>query len=379
MSANSRGFGWSLFVLCLLAFPFTAWGQDLKRPALPGAGGDGAQDGEPDQKRVDGWKRSNERLYLGRPIARTMHWRGAEWLTRESREREERTQLLLDNLGIEPGQVIGDLGCGNGYLSLPMAARTGEGGRVLAADLQPEMLALLEKRAAAEGIENIQTLVSTGSEPGFPPASCDLILLVDVYHELDDPEGVLAGIRRALAPGGRLALVEFRSEDASVPIKPEHKMTKAQMLGELAFNGLRFSSEFNGLPWQHLVFFEAVSDPRDVVPTLAQRSTAAAEAVARGAARAWLADDGPTLRGFLGRHCAGRGAWVGRIDARFDPLTFGGEGWRLESAVSIARPGPTTWRLWCSAPAGDLVGRLSEREPGLWRFDNIGFVPVLRR
>lgn len=366
MSAKSRGFAWLLVFFCASAAGprASASVQDFKQPA-------------PSKRK--GWDRAKERTYLGRPIARTMHWRGAEWLTRDTREREERTQLLLDNLGIQPGQVVGDLGCGNGYLTLPVAGRTGPKGRVLAADLQPEMLTLLNKRAAAQGIENIQTLASTGTDPGFPRRSCDLILMVDVYHELDDPEAVLAGVRRALAPGGRLALVEFRAEDPRVPIKPEHKMTKAQMLGELAFNGLRFESEYDGLPWQHLVFFRAVSDPREVVPSIEQRSFAAGEAVARGAARAWLADDGPALRGFFGRDCAGRGAWVGRIDRRFDPLTFGGAGWRLESALEVARPGPTAWRLWCSAPAGDLVGRLSEREPGLWRFDNIGFVPVLRR
>lgn len=379
MSANSRGIVKSVFILCLLALAPAAAAQGFKQPAKPGGQ---EKPGDEDPKKVDRWRRGEERFYLGRPIARTMHWRGAEWLTRESREREERTQLLLEHLGIEPGQVIGDLGCGNGYLSLPMAQLTGRKGRVLAADLQPKMLELLAERAAAQGIENIETLASTGADPGFPPASCDLILMVDVYHELDDPESVLRGVRRALAPGGRLALVEFRAEDRSVPIKPEHKMTKAQMLGELAFNGLAFESEFDGLPWQHLVFFEALGDPRDprdVVPTLEQRSAAAADAVARGAARAWLADDGPTLRGFLGRSCAGRGTWVGLIGPKFNPRSFGGEGWQLESAVSIARPGPTSWRLWCSAPAGDLVGQLSEREPGLWRFDNIGFVPVLRR
>ena len=330
------------------------------------------------KKRVGGGVEVPRKSYLGRPVAKTMHWRGAGWLIRDHRNREEGTETLLDNLRIEPGQVVGDLGCGNGYLSLPIASRVGPRGRVFAADLQPEMLKLLRERAAHKNIVNIQTLQSSASDPGFAPGSCDWILMVDVYHELDRPESVLAAVRRALRPGGRLALVEFRAEDPSVKIKPEHKMTKAQILGEMAYNGLRFESEFNGLPWQHLMWF--VVEPGEFDPRALQaRKRTAGIAMAKGAARAWLADDGRSLRAFLSPHAAGRGVWVGRLDRHFDPRTFGGDGWNLEFSIQTVEPGPGQVRLWCSTVAGDLVGRMSSVDGALWHFQDLGFVPVLRR
>lgn len=193
--------------------------------------------------------------YRGREIAQTMHWRGAEWLMRETRETEENATRLLDALNVQPGWTVCDLGCGNGYHTLPLARLVGSEGRVYAVDIQQEMLDLLAERTAAAGITNVERILGGAADPHLPARSCDLILLVDVYHELAYPERMLGAMRRALEPNGRIVLVEFREEDQDVPIKPLHKMSKAQILTELLPNGLELVGEFDGLPWQHVMMF----------------------------------------------------------------------------------------------------------------------------
>jgi alpha-L-fucosidase/2-polyprenyl-3-methyl-5-hydroxy-6-metoxy-1,4-benzoquinol methylase len=204
--------------------------------------------------------------YLGREIAETMHWTGAEWLLRETRESEEHLSVLLGELGLRPGMTVCDLGAGVGVLSLPIAQRIGPEGRVLAVDVQQEMLDQLGRRAADAGLANIVPILGGEADPGVAPGSCDLILLVDVYHELKRPAEMLAAVRKALKPDGRAALVEFRAEDKQVPIKPLHKMSKAQMLREWESNGFALVEQFDGLPWQHLMFFERDDSPAAAPP-----------------------------------------------------------------------------------------------------------------
>lgn len=193
--------------------------------------------------------------YKGRVIAKTMHFDGAPWLVRESRQREEDTATMLNQLGVRPGMTICDMGCGNGFYALTLAKMVGKRGKVLAVDIQPEMLRLLQARAELAGVENIQLLRGTVVDPKLPPGAVDLILCVDVYHEFSHPEPMLAAMRRALSPEGRLVLVEFRAEDPDVPIKPLHKMSKQQVFNELEPNGFRLARQFDRLPWQHMMFF----------------------------------------------------------------------------------------------------------------------------
>jgi ubiquinone/menaquinone biosynthesis C-methylase UbiE len=205
--------------------------------------------------------------YMGRTIARTMHWTGAEWLLRETREQEENAALMLKQLRIEPGWTICDLGSGNGYHALQMAEMTGDKGTILAVDIQPEMLTMLKARAEGRGIRNIKTILGEPWDPKVPDASCDLILLVDVYHEFGHPEHMLKAMHKALKPDGLVALVEFRTEDPKVPIKPEHKMSRAQIFREWQPAGFAVEREFHGLPWQHLVFLrKAKPDEKPVEP-----------------------------------------------------------------------------------------------------------------
>jgi SAM-dependent methyltransferase len=195
---------------------------------------------------------------MGREIAQTMHYTGAPWLVRESRQREEDCRMLVEALAIKPGQVLCDMGCGNGFYTLELARRVGPRGLVYAVDVQPEMLHMLAERLAREGIRNVRPVLGTPIDPRLPRGSLDLVLCVDVYHEFSHPEAMLGRIRDSLKPDGLLVLAEFRGEDPAVPIKPLHKMTKAQVRAELEPAGYAIERQFDRLPWQHLLFFKAV-------------------------------------------------------------------------------------------------------------------------
>lgn len=194
-------------------------------------------------------------VYMGRTIAQTMHYLGAPWLIRENRENQERCSLMLANLDVKPGMTVCDMGCGNGFYALQMAKMVGEEGTVLGVDIQPEMLKLMSERAAEAGITNVKPILGTIADPKLPEGAVDIILCADVYHEFSHPEQMLAAMRASLAPNGVVVLLEFREEDPRVPIKPLHKMSKAQVNKELTANGFKLVKEFDKLPWQHMMFF----------------------------------------------------------------------------------------------------------------------------
>ena len=193
--------------------------------------------------------------YMGRRIAQTMHYLGAPWLVRESRDREEEPERLIAALDLKQGDHVCDLGCGNGFYSLKIAERIQPRGMVYAVDIQPQMLELLNERARARQVQNITPILGDGDDPKLPAGKIDLLLLVDVYHEFSEPQVMLRQIHKSLKSSGRVALVEFRAEDPEVPIKRLHKMTQAQCLKEFSANGFKLVGQFDQLPWQHVLFF----------------------------------------------------------------------------------------------------------------------------
>lgn len=193
--------------------------------------------------------------FMGREIAHFMSHQGAPWLERPERMAEEQPLRLLGALGLKPGQVVADVGAGSGYLTWRLATNVGPAGRVFATDIQPEMLALLRTNMAARRIDNVQTVLATPEDTGLPPNTLDLIVLVDVYHECAFPFETTRGMAEALKPGGRLVLVEYRGEDAWVPIKRLHKMTEAQVRREMALHQLQWVTNDHRLPRQHILVF----------------------------------------------------------------------------------------------------------------------------
>jgi len=146
--------------------------------------------------------------YEGRQIADTCSYLGADWLDRADRETREQPEKVLDLLAIAPGSTVADVGAGTGYFTVRMAKRVGDKGEVIATELQPEMLRLLDHKVSSEKLSNVRLVRGTDTDAKLPERCCDLVLMVDVYHELTSPPAVMAGVRRALKPAGRLALVE---------------------------------------------------------------------------------------------------------------------------------------------------------------------------
>lgn len=196
------------------------------------------------------------RFYLGREIAQVMGPGGIEWLDRREREQEEHPAEVLAALGLHPGQVVADLGAGSGYFTFRMAPRVGPSGKVLAVEVQDAMLKTLRARAAALKAANVEVVQGSETDPHLPAGTVDLVLVVDVYHELAYPFEVMTRVREALKPGGRVAFVEYRKEDPSVPIKEVHKMSVAQLEKEMRAVGLVRVRTVETLPIQHIVIFE---------------------------------------------------------------------------------------------------------------------------
>lgn len=206
--------------------------------------------------RVDHDPDGTGKFYMSREIAQVMGHEGADWLDRPEREREEQPTKLLDALKIKPGDVIADIGAGSGYLTFRMAPRVGPKGKVLAEDIQPEMLDLIRQRMKARGFSNVRPILGTITDPKLPSNSTDLILLVDVYHEFSHPWEMTRAMVKGLKPGGRIAFVEYRLEDPDVPIKLVHKMSEKQIRKEMAVQPLRWVETLEVLPRQHIFIFQ---------------------------------------------------------------------------------------------------------------------------
>jgi ubiquinone/menaquinone biosynthesis C-methylase UbiE len=191
----------------------------------------------------------------GRRFAQTMGVEGADWLDRAERDAEEDPDRAIDVLKIEKGSTVADIGAGSGYMTVKLAKKVGPQGRVFANDIQPAMLDLINKRLAKGRIANVTVVLGTQDDPRLPLDTLDLVLMVDVYHELSQPQLMLRHIRASLKAGGRLVLLEYRKEDPNIPIKPEHKMSVAEAKLEVEAEGFKLTRTNEDLPRQHILIF----------------------------------------------------------------------------------------------------------------------------
>jgi SAM-dependent methyltransferase len=253
--------GFSVAALACRGEPRSQSAPRVEATAVEGAASEDAGAGDPGRG-----------SYAGRTIARACSFLGAAWLDRPEREESEKPEEVLDALGIHAGMVVADIGAGTGYFTLRLAKRVGKTGKVIATDVQPEMIATLSERVALAGLDNVEAVVVSDREAKLPAGKVDLALMVDVYHELGDPAGTMKQVRTALSPTGRLILVEYRGEDPKVPIREEHKMTLAQVRRELEPMGFRFVESMEFLPVQRIIVF--VRDDAPVVPPAAPAAPA---------------------------------------------------------------------------------------------------------
>jgi ubiquinone/menaquinone biosynthesis C-methylase UbiE len=196
-----------------------------------------------------------EHPVTGRKIAPVMGFAGADWLERSEREKEEAPEAAIAMMGFEKGMSVADIGAGTGYFSIRIAKRVAPTGKVYAVDVQPEMLDRLRDRTSRMQITNVLPVLGAEADPKLPTGQIDAALMVDVYHELSQPQRMLQAIRAALKPDGRLILLEYRKEDPTIPIRPEHKMSIAEVRTELEAEGFKMEKVLDTLPRQHLFFF----------------------------------------------------------------------------------------------------------------------------
>ena len=194
------------------------------------------------------------KFYMDREISFVMGHRAAGWLNRPERIREEMPDDVVANMGLESDHVVADIGAGSGYFSFRIADRV-PSGKVLAVDIQPEMLQLIERQKTDTGVANIEGVLGQIDNPNLAPNSIDAAIMVDAYHEFSHPFEMINGIYNALRPGGRIFLLEYRGEDDLVPIRPLHKMTEEQVVKEMSVFGLEWTETLDFLPWQHMMIF----------------------------------------------------------------------------------------------------------------------------
>jgi protein-L-isoaspartate O-methyltransferase len=244
----------AILVVCLGCLGLVLWGQTASQTAsvVPSS---------PSHAPISDsytYRRPNPdgigKVYMGREIAEVMGHQGSAWLERKSRSTEEQPQKMIDALNLAPTDTVAEIGAGTGYISFQLASRLPQG-KVLAVDIQPEMISTLKTRIKETGAVNVEPILSTEQSPNLPPNSIDLAIMVDAYHEFNYPKEMMVAIAQALKPKGRVALVEYRAEDPRVFIKPHHKMSQAQIRKEMKAAGLTWQSTLSVLPQQHLAIF----------------------------------------------------------------------------------------------------------------------------
>jgi putative heme-binding domain-containing protein len=177
------------------------------------------------------------------------------WLTRPERDGDERPDTLLDALAIPKGATVADLGAGTGYFTWRLAQRVGAQGKVIAVDVQREMLDRVAVELKKRNVANVELTLGTERDPRLPEGSIDLALIANAYHEFSNPEAIMAAVRRSLKPGGRVVVLEYAKEDSRIPVSPLHRMSFDEIRSEIEPLGFELDRVLDFLPMQHGLIF----------------------------------------------------------------------------------------------------------------------------
>jgi ubiquinone/menaquinone biosynthesis C-methylase UbiE len=167
-------------------------------------------------------------------------------LAREGRNAVQRPKELVAAMNVRPGSVVADVGTGPGYLLAYLSEAVGGAGQVIAEDIFDDFLEAARERAKSKGLGNVSFVKGTETDPRLPAGGVDTVLLLDVYHHLDYPDKMMAAVRKALRPGGRLIIVEYYKRAGAIPGSDavHHvRLDKDAVVSELAANGFALLSE----------------------------------------------------------------------------------------------------------------------------------------
>jgi ubiquinone/menaquinone biosynthesis C-methylase UbiE len=236
----------TLFLLTAISLSSSLVGQEKS--------GDESEKDPPHYTRKQPSRDGTGKVYMGREMSQVVGHTAVRWLERPEREREELPNEVMKNLELKPADVVADIGAGSGYFSFRMASEVPEG-KVLAVDIQKEMLSYINIKKKENGHENVETILGTIDDTKLPEGQVDAVLMVDAYHEFSHPREMMESIVKGLKSGGRVILLEYRGEDPTVPIKPLHKMTQKQAIREMEAVGLKHKETRDFLPRQHFMVF----------------------------------------------------------------------------------------------------------------------------
>jgi putative heme-binding domain-containing protein len=180
-----------------------------------------------------------------------------EFLDAPERDRKERPEALLDALEIRPGSAVADLGAGTGYFTWRLAQRVGKHGKVLAVDIQQQMLDRVAEDVKARGLGNVKLVLAGKNDPHLPEQALDLVFIAHAYHEFAEPEATMAAVRRSLKPGGRVVVIEYALEGVYSPVPGLHKMSFQDIRSEIEPVGFALDRSLDILPGQHCLIFVA--------------------------------------------------------------------------------------------------------------------------
>ncbi|MEM1093126.1 MAG: class I SAM-dependent methyltransferase [Bacteroidota bacterium] len=195
------------------------------------------------------------KFYLGREIATLSVNQDTAWHRRPTREDAELPERVIRAMDLDANDVIADIGAGTGFFTFrlsPVVPR----GKVLAVDIDTEALTQLAATADSLGLGNIETVVGTPQNPNLEQGDVDVVLIVASYTEFSHPREMMGHIVSALKPGGRLILVEYRGEDATLSVPSVRRITQDQAQREMQAAGLKLRETKEILPLQHFMVFE---------------------------------------------------------------------------------------------------------------------------
>jgi ubiquinone/menaquinone biosynthesis C-methylase UbiE len=171
------------------------------------------------------------------------------------RDAWQRPDQIMDALQIGENSVVADLGAGGGWFTVRLARRVGPNGHVYAEDIQPQMIESIQRRRDREGLPNVETVLGTAVDPKLPAGSLDAVLIVDAYHEIEQPVALLKNVVKALKPGGTIGIVNFKKDGGGPGPDMDERVDAEKVVDDARAAGLELRKRENFLRYQYLLTF----------------------------------------------------------------------------------------------------------------------------